>query len=236
MKLLDSLGAFLWPNNSCPICGRDNIGGVYFGRSRLCRVCGAEIGPLRCCPECAAFRLPGEEHCCQPVGIPVVAFAPYGGEVRRRLRDLKYHGQRRLARPLGSLAAAVWENAGHTADCIVPVPLFAARADRRGYNQSDLLADAVGREVGLPVLDKALVRVRDTAAQHSLSPEQRRLNVAGAFAGGPDIGGVIGRRVLLLDDIITTGATMQSCADVLLGYGAAEIYGLAVAGKRRDFD
>lgn len=235
MKILDWLNDLLWPDKSCPLCGRDIDVGCWVGDIRLCGYCTPAAEQI-CCPGCAAFYQPGEAHSCYPLGLLVVAFAPYGGIVRQRLRDLKYHGQADAAEVLGCLAAAAWQESGNSADVIVPVPLFAARAAGRGYNQSELLAGVAGRQLGLPVLGQALVRVRDTLAQYGLGKAARQRNAAGAFAPGPDIGGVSGRRVLLLDDIITTGATMQSCAGVLRECGAAEVYGLAVAGKRLDFD
>ncbi len=236
MRSMDWLGGLFWPDMSCTVCGGHAADGSWDGRVRLCRRCGAGLDGLRCCPECTAFLRGGEGHNCRPVGISLLAFAPYSGELRQRLRGLKYYGRHRLAAPLGKLAAAAWLEHGGSADCIVPVPLYAARARSRGYNQSELLAEAVGRELGLPVLARALVRTRDTRAQYSLSGPERRRNVEAAFAGGPDIGAVRGKSVLLLDDIITTGATMQSCAGVLLAAGADKVCGLAVAGKRLDFD
>ncbi len=110
-------------------------------------------------------------------------------------------------------------------DGLVPVPLHWLRRFARGFNQAEVLARAVGRRHGLPVLSPALRRVRATPLQHG-DAEARRRNVRGAFAVRGD---VTGRRLLLVDDVFTTGATADACAEVLLRAGAAEVGVLTLA-------
>jgi ComF family protein len=129
------------------------------------------------------------------------------------------------------------------ADVIVPVPLHIARQRERGYNQADLLARALGHMMGLPVLAGALARARPTRAQVGLSAAERRVNMQGAFASvvlvhraAPLAGGCAGhnpsvhnQRVLLIDDVCTTGATLEACSVALQAAGAASVWGFTLA-------
>ena len=113
-------------------------------------------------------------------------------------------------------------------DLVVPVPLFGRRQRLRGYNQSALLARELARLDGLPLAVRALSRRRDTPPQaRSVDAETRRRNVAGAFAA--DRRQVEGRRVLLVDDVMTTGATLDACAQALRQGGAASVWALTFA-------
>ncbi|MBV9121212.1 MAG: ComF family protein [Chloroflexi bacterium] len=151
----------------------------------------------------------------------------YDGAVRLAIHRLKYNGQRALAEPLGDYLSSVAEDAGLTADMIVPLPLHPRRLRQRGYNQSELLARRAGQRLGLPVA-RAAIRNRDTADQIGLSRRQRQDNVRGAFACcDPDA--VRGKRLLLIDDVCTTGSSLFACAAPLLRAGAGEVWGLAVA-------
>jgi ComF family protein len=114
------------------------------------------------------------------------------------------------------------------AEVLVPVPLHPRRRRERGFNQADLLAAAVGRRCRLPVAATALVRRKDTAPQAGLSAAGRRLNVAGAF-GVRRRARIAGRVVVLVDDVLTTGATALACARALNDAGAREVRLLAVA-------
>jgi ComF family protein len=115
-------------------------------------------------------------------------------------------------------------------DLIVPVPLHWRRLLRRRYNQSALLAKALARHAALPWSPDALSRLRPTQSQGGLSARQRRDNVRGAFAVGPRRKALVaGRRILLIDDVLTTGATLDAAAKALLRAGAAEVSALAIA-------
>jgi ComF family protein len=131
-----------------------------------------------------------------------------------------------LAEPMGSLLAEAVREHGLAVDVIVPVPLSGLRRRTRGYNQAEELARALGRETRLPVWPKALERTRHTAPQagHAGAAERRR-NVAGAFRVRDDE--VNHRRVLIVDDVTTTGATLSACSNALKRAGAQSVWALA---------
>lgn len=146
----------------------------------------------------------------------------YAGLVPDLVLRLKYGRDFALARPMGRLMAAVAMAARvGPFDEILPVPGLPARHRARGYNPAGLLADAAGDILGCPVNHRALVRVGAGGSQARLDPEARRRRVAHAFAAGgrPPVG----RRVLLVDDVRTTGATLDACTRVLRDLGVREI-------------
>jgi predicted amidophosphoribosyltransferase len=145
-----------------------------------------------------------------------VAAGVYDGALRTAIRALKYRRVTGLGVPLGRLAAAQLAAPGRTA-LVVPVPPHRARTARRGIDHATLIAEAVAHAVAIESAPQGLVRVRATAPQYTLSPEGRRENVAGAFESGPE---VAGRDVILVDDVHTTGATVDECSLALLGGGA----------------
>jgi ComF family protein len=152
----------------------------------------------------------------------------YEGGVRTLVHAFKFRGQSSLGKPLAAELTRCYADHGLEADVIVPVPLAVARRRGRGYNQASLLAREVSRQTGLPAAEALRRRGSATTQAQSASAEERRRNVVGAFVVARP-GEVAGRRVLLIDDVATTGATLNACAVELLNAGAAEVAGLTLA-------
>jgi ComF family protein len=206
-----------------------------------CAGCGREGDPL--CAACLpAIHARERMRAGIPLGLPsdipapllqLEWCAPFEGAVRRALHALKYAGELRLSGPLGGAIAARWRQAGAGGDCLVHVPVHASRAAERGYDQAERLARAAAGELGSPHLT-ALERVRATTAQFRLDRTHRAANVADAFRvrPGTDRRAIRGRWVVLVDDVVTTGATLSACAEVLLGAGAVGVSAVTVARER----
>ncbi|HEX4207534.1 MAG TPA: ComF family protein [Ktedonobacteraceae bacterium] len=153
----------------------------------------------------------------------------YTGPLRTCIRALKYQGQKRLAGPLGTLLAQAYATYQLQADLIVPVPLHTERIKQRGYSQ--LLAKVCATQLHVPLETSLLTRVRPTAAQVNLKPSERQRNVANAFrcTSPSSIQMVKGKRIVLIDDVCTTGATLGACAAPLFAAGAQSVWGLVLA-------
>jgi ComF family protein len=208
----------------CVGCGRHGdwlcagcADAVHWLKPPLCDCCGREIGAGSRCQECARER---------PRIDGIRACSRFEGAIRQAIHRLKYGGQRSLAQPLAELQVQVARQLPR-ADAVVPVPLHPARERRRGYNQSALLATELAGLMGLP-LEPAARRVRETEDQVKLDRRARQANVKGAFAC-LDPSAIAGRRLLLVDDVCTTGSTLLACAEPMLRAGAAGVWGLVVA-------
>ncbi|HSL93689.1 MAG TPA: ComF family protein [Bacillota bacterium] len=156
----------------------------------------------------------------------VMALAYYEGVVRDALHRLKYSRSPDLARQLGILSSQVWSGDISRYDFVTSVPMHRDRYIQRGYNQAELVAREIARTADLPYVSY-LTRERDTPPQHSLSHYRRRQNVEDAFSAACPI--PHGVRILLVDDILTTGSTVASCAGVLKRGGARDIGVLVIA-------
>jgi ComF family protein len=229
----------------CPVCRarlaagrRDPLCGPCWVRLEritgpVCRLCGlplprfaaprAEI-PAGAGPLCGACRL------ARPGFSAARSAARYGDVVREAIHAFKFGGRRALAAPLGDLLAGTDARSldGGPVEVLVPVPLHPRRRRERGFNQAELLAARLGRAWGLPVATGVLIRTAATQPQTALTAAARRHNVRGAFAARRPAD-IRGRRVLLVDDIMTTGATAGECATCLAGAGAAAVGVVTVA-------
>jgi len=160
------------------------------------------------------------------------SFGFYDGVLRQLIHLYKYRKVRTLAGPLGDLLLRALPR-DEAFDCVTPVPLHWRKRWQRGFNQADLLARWVASRTGIP-RTRLLRRLRSTASQASLSNTSRRRNVAAAFAcRRPDL--AMGRKILLIDDVMTTGATAAACALALKRAGAARVALLTLAHADRRF-
>jgi ComF family protein len=192
-----------------PICGRCG---------RMLRLCAAEDNS---CRECAREKF---------YFTKARAVCVYEGAARAYLHDVKFRRAQPLARALAAILAAHAREHGEFRryEVIVPVPLHSRRLQERGFNQAEVLARAVGASLRRPVHPEALLRQQYTQFQSKLGMERRRENVHKAFrAAVPDC--LAGRRVLLIDDILTTGYTASECASAILRAGAREVGVLTLA-------
>jgi ComF family protein len=188
-----------------------------------CAACDARVKLLAAfCPSCASTTEPA------PAGAPAALL--YAGAASQAIVAMKYGSRPDLARPLGDLLwrsieprAASWRGA-----VVVPVPLHPTRLADRGFNQSALLAARVVRRLDGQFAPRGLVRTRETPQQTGLDRHERAANVAGAFRMR-DAAVVRGRAVLLVDDVATTGATLDACAAALVEGGAASVLRAVVA-------
>jgi ComF family protein len=224
-----------------PSCGLPPTRNVVM--ARIAREFGASLLDLLFPPKCLTCEALAEPFCpdCQAQIQPVAPGAPvpanladirrvgyHEDPLRKAVLLLKFGRKTALVTPLGELLAVELAAVAPTwsVDGLVPVPIHWTRRLERGFNQADLLARAAARPCGLPVLP-ALRRIRATPPQVGLTAGQRATNLRGAFAANPGWP-VGGRRLALVDDVSTTGATLAGCAAVLRAAGAAEVYGLSI--------
>lgn len=230
--VLDRFASVLWPAR-CAGCNVPVAEGTSF-----CARCEISSIPLdHCCPGCAMPMSRGP--CCPgclrrpfPFSRAFAALA-YGGSLTQALLRFKHGGHRHVARPLAHFLAPLLDRAtAHGAELACPVPLHATRLRQRGFNQAlDLLLAARGIAAARPamaVVRDALLRTIDTPNLGHGSPAQRQRLVANAFATRRPCQ-VAGKRVLVVDDVMTTGATLAECARTLLAAGASEVMVAALA-------
>jgi ComF family protein len=207
---------------ACAGCGREG--------HPLCAACGTALSARAAVPAGIAIGMPSD------IPEPLLQLewcAPFTGVARRALHELKYAGERRIAEPLGVALAERWRHAGGGGDCLAHVPVHADRARDRGYDQAELLARVAARHLGL-THEPMLERTRATTAQFELGRDRRADNVAGAFRLRDARASVDlrDRWVVLVDDVVTTGATLAACARVVLDAGALGVSALTVARER----
>ena len=186
-----------------------------------CAACAGRVARLgeRWCLDCPAGE--ARRSCRRPGHFRLLAGVSFGAETGALVRAAKYEScPERLA---------VWRDAwlesaasAGTVELLVPVPAHPTRVRERGFDVADAWARALGAAMGLPVA-RALVRRRHTPPQVGRDRERRAANVAGAFAAGAEASAVRGRRIAVVDDVVTTGATTRACAAVALASGAREV-------------
>lgn len=184
----------------CPKCGRPQASGIV---CPICRKRQTEIDGVR-----SPFR--------------------FDEVVREAIHQLKYRNLRAIAPCLAELLADYLRSNPLPGEALVCVPLHPRRLRERGYNQSSLLARELGRRIDLPVIEDCLIRVKQAKPQvRAVDVEERRRNVADAFVCRDEK--VSGKRIILIDDVCTSGATLESCASALKNKGATSVWGLTLA-------
>lgn len=198
----------------CPDCQAK----VQVLKPPLCQLCGTRVERAGLCRRCRLEK---------PAFEGLRSWAIFGGPIRNAIHRLKYQGDIALGEILARSMIHCLEGLGWAVDLVLPVPLSRARQAERGYNQAALLARPLALASGLRYKPRALKRSRETRSQVGLSVEQRRQNVAGAFLSNPRE--VLGQKVLLIDDVATSGATIEACSQSLRAAGAAAVYALTLA-------
>jgi competence protein ComFC len=197
----------------------------------LCAACWNAVTPVmtgEAYYRNAVIRLCGERVL---DGLTSLWYFEKGGPLQSLLHELKYGGKPSLGVRLGvRLAPMVREDlSGRRCGGLVPVPLHAAKVRERGYNQSERIAEGISRVLGIPVLDFALRRYRYTASQTTLGVEERMVNVAGAFVTARKFHPEDNAIIVLVDDVITSGATVMECARTLKHAGVSHVAACSVA-------
>lgn len=212
----------------------------------LCLGCGSRLAQLMssaCCPRCGRASGPyaaDESGCgwCRGKAVPFAGIArigQYESPLNDLIQSIKYQRESHLAKLIGRLLSrqvfvAPWFG---RLDFIIPVPLFWRRTWWRGFNQAKLIARELSRHTGLPLDTRVLARIRHTPQQVGMSMRRRLENVRGAFAVPRAADRLRERRVLLIDDVMTSGATLSECTRTLMRAGADEVFVAvaAVAGQ-----
>lgn len=226
-RLLTRLGL---AGGRCALCANQ-----HSGTTRLCPDCARALQPRTggYCPDCGAIT---DDTTAPPTRCAMCRIQPprwdrlyfhgvYGEQLRDMILRFKFKGGIELTQLFGSMLAERIDNPAGI-EALVPVPLHRSRLRWRGFNQSLLLARAVSRLTGIPMAAQGLQRIRATRPQTELSHKERRGNIRGAFSMD---NGLKGKRVLIVDDVLTTGATLEECARTLRRGRAAGVEAMVVA-------
>lgn len=229
-KSAQSLLDLLFPPN-CVVCKapkqwlcQNCYDKIAFIVPPICQRCGTPVrDPSSICGQCRHHPLQFMD------GIRSASYFE-DNPIRSAIHFLKYRNHKAVVMAPAKILAEAYQRFQLVADVIVPVPLHPARLRERGYNQSELLAGELSRLLGLLLNAKTLQRTRQTKSQMTLGSDERHRNVAGAFSCVDK--DLTGQRILLIDDVCTTGSTLDSCAETLKQNGVASVWGLTLAKAR----
>ncbi len=210
----------------------------------LCIGCGKRGAIL--CDRCQTRLKPVSVSCCKKCGKPLHATGIcrtcttqkfsftqaraaylYEGIIREAIHQLKFSGNLSLANLFSKMLYSVYLYENRQVDLLTAVPLSKNKLNERGFNQSVWIGKPLAARIGVPFKANALIKMKDTEPQVGLNRAQRQGNLKGAFLAEPKL--VNGKSVFIVDDVMTTGATFQACAEALLAGGAKEVYCLSVA-------
>ncbi len=185
----------------------------------VCDICGLPVqNNVRRCEQCSASA---------PVFAGMRSWAEYKDTLRESIHSLKYKNNIPLGYFFSQKLVKIVETTSWDFDLVLPVPLNPFRLKERGFNQSALIGKPLAHSLGVPFDQKSLLRIKNTSPQYKLSAQKRQENVFDAFWGNPDR--LKGKGVLIVDDIITTGATMENCNKALLAAGASRVFCISIA-------
>ena len=215
---------FIYPPTCCS-CG--NPGALFCSdcqansqviTNNKCQICGIPLPSAGVCADCRNSPPPFSS---------LRSWAVYNGPLREALISLKYHNNLGLGMIFSDFLAEIIINEKWNIDYIVPIPISKGHARKRGYNQSMVISRPLSYLLDIPIDNRSVIRVKETSSQVTLSRDERFTNLKYAFRTVSDK--LIGKRVLIVDDITTTGATLISCSETLKDSGCSEVYCLTVA-------
>lgn len=225
MNIID----IIYPTKECLICRKrafrygfckDCLSNMEFIEGRICEICGKPLGQdysMNLCPDCMNGRIFDEAR----------SALVYNEFLHEMIYLFKYKGKVRLAESFGQIMFDMLKKWNLDVNIIIPIPMHVERLEQRGYNQAYLLAKEISKMSGIPLKDE-LIKIKNTSVQAKLDRIQRIYNMRGAFSlkGEEKIDGV---NVLLVDDILTTGATVDAASSILKKEGVSRVYVLTLA-------
>lgn len=214
--IIDSSRTY-WLCDSC-------IKKFLWNTGRRCQLCGKALSEEYVHETCYDCREYGK------IYNRGISCCTYGLMEKNLIADFKYNDKSYLSEPIGNMLYDVISMQNISFDIIIPVPLHRSRFKKRGYNQAELLGKTLGERTGKPCNSKVILRTKNTDAMKTMSLMDRRESIRGAFAFSEDMKNEIkGSKILLVDDICTTGATLDGCAYLLFQAGAEEVSALTFA-------
>lgn len=196
----------------------------------MCTDCAnnAPLTDLKVCLVCEKTKC-----CCENAFSYLICPFYYEMGSDNAIRDLKFHHNRLNARKLAIYLSETVLKSNDKFNIIIPIPLYQKDYRQRGYNQSELLAKHVSKNLEIPMMNDILLKVRKTKKQHNLNMEERKNNLKNAFEV-KNKDKLKNKTILLVDDVFTTGTTMNTCSDILMKNGAKQVICLAVAKTRNN--
>ncbi len=215
---------------SCVGCGKEGVFicskcflDVNLVPGNVCNTCGNFTSKKGFCPQCARY----------PVSYSGFrAFAYYDGVIRKSIQQLKYHNDPGIGRYLADFLLTTYQRTTWDADVIVPIPIGETKREQRGYNQAERLAEPLAEKLELDYQPEALIRIHEKYSQVGLNVEERRANVRDAFMARSKL--IKDKNVLLVDDVFTSGATMESASSELIQAGANKVWCITLAKVNHD--
>ena len=198
----------------CPTCWQQRI---YFSEE-ICDICGSPLRKNSRCEKCVTTSQSPDK---------IRSLGPYRGILRNYILAMKFKRDLGLPELILPDLVALMERSNFSFDYLIPVPLSKKRLKQRGYNQVAVWGVPLGKMIGSPLNTTILTQNKETTSQVSLSADERWKNIHGAFSVNTDQ--IRGKNIVILDDVITTGATLNECARVLRKAGARKIFALTIA-------